>query len=88
MGKIWVIYEDMSKSYKEWLTLDRIDVKWSYCKENCRWATMKEQQRNRGNNVRYKWKCLSEYREQIWMSKWVFDRLRYIKKLTLAEIFK
>lgn len=48
-------YKDMGESYnahvKEYgeknTTIDRIDVNWNYCKENCRWATWKEQELNK-----------------------------------------
>lgn len=38
-------------------TIDRINNNRNYCKENCRWATMKEQWQNRRNNlsIEYKW---------------------------------
>lgn len=43
-------YEDMKDGYADNLTLDRADANGPYCKENCRWVTMKEQCRNKRNN--------------------------------------
>ena len=58
----------MWNSYKEWLTIDRIDNDWNYEKSNCRWITPKEQNRNKSNNRVYKWKCISEWCEDLWLN--------------------
>lgn len=54
-------YEDMKDTYKDNLTLDRINNKGNYCKENCRWATAVEQMQNTANNryIIYKNKKMS-----------------------------
>lgn len=51
-------WEDFREFYKDMgerpsnTTLDRIDVDKNYCKENCRWATREEQQRNQRTHKR------------------------------------
>ena len=64
--------EDMGEKPKG-LTLEKTNNKKGYCKENCRWATRKEQQRNRRNNrietYNGKTQCLTDWAKEFNTSK-------------------
>ena len=54
-------FEDMG--YSHGLCLDRIDNSKGYSKENCRWVTHKENNRNKANNIKVEGRTLSEWSE-------------------------
>ena len=55
------------------LSLDRIDNSLGYCKDNCRWATSKEQNNNKRNNKRYEFNgktlTLTEWAEETGINR-------------------
>ena len=57
----------MDNGYKDDLTIDRIDVNGNYEPNNCRWANLKTQAKNRRNNhiIEYNGEkhCISEWAE-------------------------
>jgi hypothetical protein len=62
-------WADMQDGYADRLTLDRIDSSKGYRKENCRWADMKEQSRNRSSNIWLDYQgqklCVTDYAKAI-----------------------
>lgn len=67
----WLSYENFLSDMGQrpaGATIDRIDNAKGYSPDNCRWATQKQQQRNKGTNrtVEFKGqtKCLSEWAEE------------------------
>lgn len=91
----WLTYigfiEDMLPSYKEGLTLDRIDVNGGYCTENCRWATRKEQNNNTRRNryIVYNGvtKTLSEWAEFFKIKSSTVRQRFYVYKWSIENCF-
>lgn len=69
--KAWAL----ANGYIVELTLDRVDVNGPYSPGNCRWTTVKEQNRNRRNTLFITYngitKSASEWAEQLGVSLWV-----------------
>lgn len=60
-------YRDMWPTFQEWLSIDRINWNWNYCKENCRWADRITQNNNRSNNIIIEdWLTLTQWSNKMW----------------------
>ena len=71
----------LNNGYNETLTIDRIDVNGNYCPENCRWATITEQQNNKRTNVIIEYDGVSHT-----VSEWA--KILNIKRETLFKRLK
>ena len=84
-------YKDMWPTYQKWLTIDRIDNNWNYCKSNCRWATLVTQANNKTNNIliEYNWqtKTLAEWAKTLNMVyKTLYSRI-HLRKWSVYRSF-
>ena len=78
-------YEDMGLS--NGLCLDRIDNTKGYSKENCRWVTHKQNNRNKSNNVLIDGKTVQEWSEKTKLSPQViFHRINKLKMPPLVAV--
>ena len=92
----WMKYkgfaEDMLDTFEVGLTLDRIDGNGNYCKENCRWATIKIQNNNTRRNryVEYQGmvKTLSQWGEFFNIKSSTLRQRYYVYKWSLDNCFK
>ncbi len=51
-GSFEKFIDDMGPKPAPDYSIDRIDVNGDYCKDNCKWASIKEQSTNRRNTIR------------------------------------
>lgn len=81
-------YRDMHIWYNDKLSIDRIDSKLNYCKENCKRSTYKEQSRNKRSNVFFKGKIISEWADILWIeSKKIYNRKNILWRTIEEAIF-
>ena len=72
-------------------SIDRIDNDRGYYKENCRWATQKEQCRNTRKNVMVEYMgetlCISEWAERLNMNADTLSRRIRVEKMSAKDAF-
>lgn len=82
----WMTFEgffgDMGPS--NGMCLDRIDNDKGYCKDNCRWVTSTQNNRNRRDNVLVNGKTLSQWSEETGLSQQVINYR--IKRMGMSPI--
>jgi len=82
-------YNDMHEWYEVFLQIDRIDNNKWYNKDNCKWATRKEQARNRRTSkfLEYNWERLTLvwWAEKIWIKRSTLAQRYYCMKWSVEK---
>jgi len=78
-------FEDMGQPPTQEHSIDRIDNNLGYCKKNCRWADVFQQNQNRRCVIRYKTKTLKEWAEIIGVGIGALYRRYYFKGWSLKR---
>lgn len=89
----WLEFEnfrrDMAYTYKEGLSLDRIDNNGNYEPSNCRWATFREQMENRSvaNLVEFNGKrqTLSRWADELGVKRSTLAQRLYVYKWDISK---
>ena len=80
-----LFFEDMGFRPSSDHSLDRIDNSKGYSKENCRWATSKEQNNNRRNVVLHKGKTLTEWASVLGIKRSTLAQRFYVYKWDIEK---
>lgn len=89
----WLKFEefekDMRPSYQKGMSLDRIDNNKNYSKDNCRWATAKQQCENKRNNHKFEYKgildTLTNWAEYMGVGRSTLAQRIYVYKWTVEK---
>jgi len=84
-NKFTNFYNDMWSTYKEWLSIDRIDTNGNYCKENCKWSTNIEQANNKRNSNFIEYNGRKQTIAQRSKETWFDIQLRLKRWRTIEE---
>ena len=67
-----------NKFWEENTSIDREKNNSWYYESNCKWKTRKQQARNRKSSIIYKWKCLLDWCNELWLNyNTIKSRLNY-----------
>lgn len=82
----------LSSGYKEGLSIERIDNNRGYSRDNLKWATIKEQSRNKRNTIRVSWKdteiCFADFVSEYTYLSFSYARRLYSEGKSLEELTK